>query len=253
MKRWLLVLLVLGMAGCVGTGGKTVNLGGKDAEQRAVVRVRLASEYLRLQNYHEATRNALQAFEHVPRYAPAYNVLAMISVELRDDDKARAYFKQALESSPNDSDVLHNHGWFLCERGDTKTGLQQLQAAVRNPLYSSPDHSMLVAGQCARKAGDTAAARDYLERALKYRGDNFEAKMQLADLLLQTGSVAEARRAAMEVVKVMNPPSAELLWLAVRVERKLGNREGQLRFSDDLRKRYPDSLEASKLMAGQYE
>lgn len=253
MKRLVLVLLGLALAGCAASGDKAVKPSERDATQRAVVRVRLASEYLRLQNYHEATRNALQAFDHVPKYAPAYNVLAMISVELRDDDKARAYFKQALESAPNDSDVLHNHGWFLCERGEIKGGLQQLQAAVRNPLYPNPDRSMLVAGRCARKGGDLAAARDYFERALKYRGDNQAARLQLADLLLATGALPEARGATMVLLKSMDPPSAELLWLAVRIERKLNNRDAHFRFADDLRKRYPDSLEASKLMAGQYE
>jgi len=253
MKRLLLVLLGLGLAGCAGSGAMSAKSNEKDATQRAVMRVRLASEYLRLQNYHEATRNALQAFEHVPGYAPAYNVLAMISVELRDDDKARGYFKQALTSSPNDSDVLHNHGWFLCERGDTQAGIRQLQAAVRNPLYPNPDRSMLVAGQCARKAGDLAAARDFFERALKYRGDNADARLHLAEVLLQTGAIPEARRATMELLKTLNPPPAELLWLAVRVERKVGNREAEQRHAADLRKRFPESLEASKLMTGQYE
>jgi len=253
MKRLVLVLLGLALAGCAASGDKAVKPSERDATQRAVVRVRLASEYLRLQNYHEATRNALQAFEHVPRYAPAYNVLAMISVELRDDDKARGYFKQALEAAPNDSDVLHNHGWFLCERGQTQAGIQQLQAAARNPLYSNPDRSMLVAGLCARKAGDLTAARDYLERALKYRGDNAEARLYLAEVLLQTGAIPESRRATMELLKMLNPPPAELLWLAVRVERKVGNHEAERRYAADLRKRFPESLEASKLMTGQYE
>jgi type IV pilus assembly protein PilF len=252
MRRAALVLLCAWLAGCAGNT-QAVRSNERDAMQRAMVRVRLASEYLRLQNYHEATRNALQAFDSVPRYAPAYNVLAMISVELRDDDKARTYFRQALESAPNDSDVLHNYGWFLCERGDFKSGIQQLLAAVRNPLYPNPDRSMLVAGLCARKAGDLNEARDFLERALKYRGDNQEVRTQLAELNLQTGNTPEARRLTLEMIKMVTPPTAELLWLAVRVERKMGSHVNEQRYAEDLRKQFPDSLEASKLMAGKYE
>lgn len=251
MKRILMVLSGLCLAGSV----LAADEGATPAQlrDRASIRVQLAGEYYRLQNYQEATRSAQAALSHDPKYAPAYNMLALISMELRDDDQARIHFKRALDIAPEDSDVLHNYGWFLCERGEPRLGLQQFMLAVKNPLYSGADKTLVWAGKCAQKNADPIAARSHFERALKYRPDNIEAKLNLSALQLQAGALPEARRAMLELMKVVNPPTAEVLWLGVKVERKFANREGELRYADQLRRLYPESLEASRLMAGQYE
>jgi len=48
-------------------------------------------------------------------------------------------------------------------------------------------------------------------------------------------------------------PGAEILWLALRVERGLGDRNAEASLGFQLRRNFPDSREARALMAGQYE
>ena len=48
-------------------------------------------------------------------------------------------------------------------------------------------------------------------------------------------------------------PSAESLWLAVRTERKLGNRSAENDLANQLRRRFPESREARDLRRGNYE
>ena len=46
---------------------------------------------------------------------------------------------------------------------------------------------------------------------------------------------------------------AEGLWLGVRVERKLGNRDAEVNYAQQLHKNFPDSPEAQALRNGNYE
>jgi len=47
--------------------------------------------------------------------------------------------------------------------------------------------------------------------------------------------------------------NAEALWLGVRVERRLGDRNSEVSYASQLRTRFPDSQETRALLAGQYE
>jgi type IV pilus assembly protein PilF len=46
---------------------------------------------------------------------------------------------------------------------------------------------------------------------------------------------------------------AELTWFVLRIERKLGNKEAEARFANDLRKRFANSPEQRLLSQGVYE
>jgi type IV pilus assembly protein PilF len=49
------------------------------------------------------------------------------------------------------------------------------------------------------------------------------------------------------------PLTAEQLWLALRVERKLGDRSAEASYGFQLRRNFPDSPETQALKTGQYE
>lgn len=222
------------------------------ANDRASIRTQLAAEYFKRRQFGVAMEEAKKALAANSQYAPAYSMLALINMELHEDAVARDFFRQALALSPLDPDIHHNYGYFLCERGETKTGIEEYLAALKDPLYATPDKSLVAAGACAEKAGQAVEARGYFERALRHRPENVQAKLMLAGNLLTAGSLPESRRFLMELVKVLRPVPAEVLWLGVRIEHKLGNKDGEQRFADQLRRQYPESLEASRLLAGQY-
>ena len=64
-----------------------------------------------------------------------------------------------------------------------------------------------------------------------------------------------ARRSGLlhDALKMMEPPSAEALWLGVRIERKLGNRAAEGGFASQLRSRYPSSMEYQEFLKGNFE
>ena len=70
----------------------------------------------------------------------------LIYMELREDGPARETFERALSLSANNPDVQNNYGWFLCTRNDTTRGLELMQRAITNPLYSTPEKAFLSRG-----------------------------------------------------------------------------------------------------------
>ena len=111
---------------------------------------------------------------------------------------------------------------------------------------------MTNAGMCAEMKGDLALAEANLTRALKLQPDNAQAMIKLAGLKFRQGKLEEAQRLLARHSEIAQP-SAESLWLGVRLERKSGNRTQEAAYGLQLRKRFPDSNEARSLLAGQYE
>ncbi len=222
------------------------------ADDRATIRTQLAAEYFKRRQFGVAIEEAKKAIAVNPKYAPAYSMLALVSMEIREDEQARSYFKQALELAPKDPDIHHNYGYFLCDRGEFQAGISEYMLTLRDSLYPTPEKTLNAAGSCAEKAGKVDEARGYFERALRYQPNDGQAKYQLAVLLLNAGNVPQARVYALELARQANPV-AEVLWLATRIEHRLGSREGERRYAEQLRRLYPESLETSKLLAGQFD
>jgi type IV pilus assembly protein PilF len=141
---------------------------------------------------------------------------------------------------------------FLCDRKRERQAIEHFMAAVKNTLYPFPDRSLVNAGVCARRSGDFAGAESYLQQALKIRPNQPQALFQMADLSYMRGDYVGARGYLSRLSQVVQA-GAEALWLGVRVERKLGDRNAEASYALQLRNRFPESVEARALAAGRYE
>lgn len=255
-KIWMLVA-VLVMQGCASRGpdpaGYTPQAVDNDAQSRARIHAELAAGYIELGNMGVALQEANEALKADPNFVPAHNVLGLVYMELRDDRAAESSFQRALRLNPLDSDSNNNYGWFLCQRKREKESVKFFLDALRNPLYTTPEKSWVNAGICSRQAGDQANAEDYFQKALKLRPNQPQALQHLADMAYRRSDFVGAKFHLSKVQRDASLPSAEFLWLALRVERRLGDRNAEQSFAFQLQKNYPDSREARALAAGQYE
>jgi len=259
MRASTLIALAL-LAGCAGTGGQEqqtaayVPPAAADTDQgnRARIHTELASGYFEVGNYGVALQEANEALKANSSYAPAYNVLGLVYMELRDDAAAEQSFQKALRLVPLDSETNNNYGWFLCRRKREQESLKYFLAALRNPLYTTPEKAWVNAGVCSRQLGDVAAAEDYFQRAVKLRPNQPQALFNLADMAYQRGGYGEAKSYLSQLQREVTP-TAEVLWLALRIERRLGDRNAEASYGFQLRKNFPDSRETRALLAGQYE
>ena len=69
-----------------------------------------------------------------PGYAPAYNLYGLVYAVLGDDRKAEQSFERALALAPNDSDVHHNWGWYLCQHKREREALQEKVHELENDV-----------------------------------------------------------------------------------------------------------------------
>lgn len=254
-----LVMLLLAIAGCATQPAEseiqpTTSTTGSETDQqlRARVHTDLASGYYELGNMGVALEEVNLALRADPSYAPAHNVAGLVYADLKEDRLAQQSFERALSINPLDSDANNNYGMFLCQRTREEEAIKYFLAALRNPLYQHPDRSYINAGLCSRRRGETAAAEDYFQRALKLRPNQPQALYQLADIEYARGNLVEAKAYLGRLTKVA-AAGAEVLWLGVRVAHKLGDPNSEASYALQLRKNYPDSKEARALSAGRYE
>ena len=76
--------------------------------------------------------------------------------------------------------------------------------------------------------------------------------LQLGQIRFRQGNIEEARRLVSRYNKLVSP-NPESLWLAVKIERKLGERVTEQSYANQLRRRFPNSAEYQSLQRGQYD
>jgi len=224
----------------------------RDARTRAKAHADLAGAYYELGNLGVALEEARIAIQADPSYAPAYNVLGLVNMELKDNAGADANFRRGLQLAPQDPDLNHNYGWFLCQSGREEQSIQWFLNAIRNPLYQTPAKSFAAAGRCLVKRNPTEAAT-YFDRALRLDPNSLQALLPYADLLYQRGQLQEAKVLVARFNRLVPDGTPESLWLGVRIERKLGDRLAEATLANQLRRRYAGSTEYQALQRGDYD
>lgn len=223
-----------------------------DTRQRAKVHTELGALYMQRGNLGVALEEARAALSADASYGPAYNLMGLVYMQLHEDRDAEKSFEQALALAPNDAETNNSFGWFLCQTGREQRSMQYFHAAIKSPLYATPSMPFTNAGICSLRLKDDKAAEDYLNKALRLDGNNERALFFLADISYRHDRAAAARQYLSELHK-LTEPGPESLWLAVRIEHKLGDRESEARFATQLRRKFPGTPELQKLMQGQYE
>jgi type IV pilus assembly protein PilF len=223
-----------------------------DPRNRAKLHTELASLYYSNGNLGVALEELRAASSADSSYAPAYGMFGLVYMQMRENDRAEASFERALRLSPNDADINHNYGWFLCQTGREPASIKYFLHAIRNPLYPTPWRSYSAAGFCTLKVDQVKDAEVFFERALKLEPDEPASLLHLGQIRYRQGSIGEARKLVARHNKLVTP-SAESLWLALRIERRLGERVAEQAFANQLRRRYPTSPEYQALLRGQYD
>ena len=257
MRRaaWL-VLLALA-AGCATDTGPTTETGtivGEvgDPRNRARLHTELASLYYGRGNMAVALEELRVAEKADSGYAPTHSMFGVVYMALRENRLAEESFERALRLAPNDPDINHNYGWFLCQSARESDSVKYFLQAIRNPLYAPPWRSYSAAGVCTLRDKNVTDAEEFFQRALKLEPDEPTSLFQLAEIRYRQGEIPEARRLVSRLNKVISP-TPESLWLALRIERKLGERVAERNYATELRRRFPSSPEYQALQRGEFD
>jgi len=223
-----------------------------DPRNRAKVHAELAGLYYGRGNMAIALEELRIAAAADPNYATTYSMYGLVYMELRENRLAPENFERALQLSPTDPDVNHNYGRFLCQNGREAESIKYFLQAVRNPLYATPWRSYSSAGQCAMRKDNIKDAEAYFLQALRQEPDDASSLLHMGLIRYRQGSLEDARKMVARYNKV-SEPTAESLWLALRVERKLGERVAETSYANQLRRRFAGSREYQLLQRGEYD
>jgi type IV pilus assembly protein PilF len=248
--RILVVVLLLIAAGCASQSSvetrPVTDVGGADARRRAEVHTGLAGEYYSRGNLAVAIAETRLALKDDSTYYQAYNMQALIYMELREDVLARESFDAALRLSPNNPELLNNFGWFLCLRNETQRGLDMMVRAANDTLYPTPEKAWLSAGLCLRRFGRNLEAEDAFRRAVLIRPDLIGGLYNLALITYERGATKDAEIYLNRYTRLA-APTLDAMVLGVRIARANQDKQSEDSFMQQLRRRFPDSPQLREL------
>lgn len=224
-----------------------------EAQKRARARMELASAYFGRGQMATALDQVKLAIAADPLYGEAYNLRGLIYANLGDTMLAEESFKRALQINPRDFDAMHNFGWYLCQQKRYGESTAMFNQALAQPQYRNASRTLLAQGVCLAFAGQLAESEAMLTRAYELDPANPFAATNLSEVLYRRGEFERARFYVRRVNALPDVSSAQTLWLAVRIENKLGNRQGADEFGSQLRRRFPDSREAGAFARGELD
>ena len=254
---WAAVLLTscAGRQGVDGVaGGKTDIITESDepeVRRRARLRLELASGYFEQGQTNVALDELKQALVIDPSFADAYNLRGLVYMRLNDASLAEDSFRRALALNARDADVAHNYGWLLCQQSRFPESFKLFAQAVSNPTYGGQAKTLMTQGICQVRAGQRVEAEDSLMRSYQLDAGNPLTGYNLASLLYDRGDFTRSQF-YIRRLNNSNLANAETLWLGIKVEQRLNNREGMSQLGDQLKKRYGQSREASAYEKGAF-
>jgi type IV pilus assembly protein PilF len=235
----------------VKTGGEgaTGNLGSPTRQESpADVYIELSAAYLRDRNFQEAYLNAKKAVMVDSSSSNAHFMLALVHQQLGQLDQAEKAYRKAISLDPRNPTALNAYGSFLCEQKRYADADGYFRRALDNPLYNTPWLAWHNAGSCREMAGDPQGAENDYRNALQSNPRFGPSLLGMAKASFEQGNYLSARAYLQRYAEV-SPHTAESLWLGVRTENQLGDKDQMASYGLKLKSRFPDSHEAKFLQS----
>lgn len=209
----------------------------------AKARLDLALSYLNQNNYQQAKVNLDKALQYAPELPEVHYSRAYFFQKIKDEENAEKHYQIAFELAPNDPDVQHNYGSYLCTRGQFQKAKDLLIAAIKSPHYAKANRSYLNLAYCSIELDRFLSALEYLELAHKHQPEQGETALMLAGLNFGLKNDSNALVWYKSYLSIATP-SARGMLLGVLIYQKLGLNAELEQAKNVLLTRFSTSLEA---------
>jgi len=250
LSRFLVLALVLVLSACAASPEKEA--ADNRLKRAAKANVALGVAYMRDGDLETAEGKLQKALEQDPDSVRAHDTIAVLYGRIDKDELAEKHFKKALSLDPDDSRTQNNYGLFLCQTGAYARAEEQFTKAADNQLYSGRTAALTNAGVCANKIPDVEKAEEYFRAVLEIDPNYIPALLNMVSTTYEQGNYMSAR-GYLQRYEQIAPYSAESLWLGVRVENALKDRNAAGRYGLLLKNNFPDSVQAKSLQEWENE
>jgi type IV pilus assembly protein PilF len=251
-------------AGCANLKGPGGSAGGdrKDivtasdetnVEKRVRLHMELAAAYFGQRQYTSALDAVKQALAANPNYGPAFNLRGLVYANLNDPSLAEDSFRRALQIDGRDADTMQNLGYLLCQQKRYPEADALFDQALAVPQYPAKARTLLTQGVCRAFAGQLAEAEQSLSKAYDVDPTNPATLVNLSEVLYRRGQYDRARSYIVRINALPAVANAQTLWLAARVENRLGDRTAVADLGRRLRDGYAGSPEWAKFQRGAFD
>jgi type IV pilus assembly protein PilF len=217
------------------------------------VRMELAGLYFGRGQFSTALDEIKQALAARPDLPDAFSLRGLVYSAMGETRLAEESFQRALQLVPSDGGTMHNYAWFLCQQGRYAESEAQFNKALAQPQYRDIVRTYLAQGVCQARAGRWAEAERTLSRSYELDPANPATAFNLAEVLLRRGELERARFYVRRINAVADQSSAQSLWLAARIERRLGNIDAMQDHGRQLRDRFPQAPETLLYERGRFD
>jgi type IV pilus assembly protein PilF len=229
---------------------KTV-AGNPDMQRRISIRMQLAVDYFKEGQLKLALEEIRYVLTISPQFADAYSLRALIQMEMNDPQRAEENFLHALKLDPSNSEIRNNYAWFLCQNGREKQALPIYDRILLDRSYPTPVKAILSAGVCSLRMKDIRNAEKYFLMGLDIDPTNPSVNANLAKVYYDKAQFEKARPFIQRVLKE-EIFAADVLWIAIKIDHKLGDQASVNGLATQLRRRHPNSKELALFQKGAF-
>ena len=240
------------LAGCASTADKEQTA---SVEQRAALRLQLASAYYMQDQFVVALAEAEQAVQLVPDNAQVRGMRALIFAALRQPVAAEKDFLYALRLAPHNPELSNNYGLFLCQTGRAAQSLTYFDAALQDVAYGTPELALHNAAACSLVMQDYPRAASYWLKAERIAPGTAITYAGLVRVYYQQQDYRQAAHYLERLGKVatMESQTADVLWLGIKVQHKLGDAGAEAGLGAHLRNHHSGSPEYAAYQNGAFD
>jgi len=220
--------------------------------KRASIRLQLGISYFQQDQLVTAIKELNSAIAIDPNLSDAYAVRAVVYMQMQENDLAEQDFLRVMKLSPGSSDNANNYGWFLCQTKREKQGMELFDRVLKDRMYNQPIKALNNAGLCSLKMKDFGLAETYFLQSVRLDANNPTTNLNLARINYQKQDWTRAQFYINRLIK-SDLFSAEILWLAIRINHQVNDQTAVSSLASQLHRRYPDSDEDALSQRGAFD
>ena len=235
-----IIALLFLLTGCITTTNapeRKIDL--KKAEQ---THVQAGLGYLRQKDKDSAQRHFLKALELNPNSAGAHNGLALVYQMEEDPAQAELHFSRAIAADPDFSLARNNYAAFLFTAKRYTEAEQQLLRVVSDYTYERRDIALMNLGRTQMELEKFDAAITTLKQSIAVNFRLAQSHLELADLYFQREEYSSAKQYYDQFARLTRQ-TPRSLWLGIRIEHMLGNKDREASLALALKNMHPKSDE----------
>ncbi len=238
--------LVLLLSACVSetTGGFSAEGSSALAMERYL---QLARGYVEQNDLPAARRHLSNAAAINNNNSDLHGTWALIYTLEGDLGLADDSFRRAIRLDSRNSQVRNNYAAFLFANDRPREAYNQLAVVVEDTGYPARAQAYENMGLAALRLGETANAEAAFMRALQLNGNRVRSILELTDIHLNRGNIAEAATyyerylTVHEFFNIAHTPRS--LWAGIRLEQLRSNEAAMQSYAATLQSMFPDSNE----------